>query len=90
MLLLETVTYPLTIVRNCGILSYMSHYTTAGSRDQLCGTAAGYTALGTQHRMECSVCREASTRWFTEYQKSVAGGYREQWIKANPPTTFHA
>jgi hypothetical protein len=58
--------------------------------EELCGTAAGYNHLGTEHRQACSACREASTKWFKGYQKAVAGGYRDQWVKQNPPKSVYA
>ena len=65
-------------------------YDSGMSNPELCGTAAGYNKFGTAHRQACSACREAATKWARGFQKAVAGGYREQWVKQNPPKSVYA
>ena len=57
---------------------------------ELCGTAAGYNALGADHRRDCSVCREAAHKWATGFNQAKAGGYHLQWAKQNPPRSVRA
>lgn len=54
----------------------------------LCGTAAGFNALGTEHRRTCDACRTASRNWAAGYFAALhlsGPDAARQWAAENPP-----
>jgi predicted aconitase len=58
--------------------------------DPRCGTAAGYNALGTEHRRTCEPCKAASRKWMRGFQRAARTGTHLAWAEANPPRTVSA